>query len=224
MFRILIVEDNKELNQMFCRVLTKHGYQCYPAFDGEEALDLLDREFIDLIITDIMMPHMDGFSLIRSLREANIVTPALMITAKDGFSDMREGFSSGADDYMVKPVNMDELVLRVGALLRRAKIVSERQLTIGQTLLAYDTLTVFDGRTEQQLPQKEFQLLYKLASSPGRIFTRQQIMDDIWGMESETDPRTVDVHINRLRDRFRDVTDFEIITVRGLGYKLARRA
>lgn len=223
MFRILIVEDNRELNQMFCRVLTKNGYQCYAAFDGVEALDLLDREFIDLIITDVMMPRMDGFDLIRSLRDAGIVTPALMITAKVGFSDMREGFSSGADDYMVKPVNVDELVLRVGALLRRAKIVSERQLTIGQSLLAYDTLSVFDGRTEQQLPQKEFQLLYKLASSPGRIFTRQQIMDDIWGMESETDPRTVDVHINRLRDRFRDSTDFEIITVRGLGYKLARK-
>lgn len=224
MFRILVVEDDRELNQLFCRVLLKNGYEPRAAFDGASALDILDHEYIDLIISDIMMPEMNGYELIRSIREAGITIPVLMVTAKDAFSAMREGFAVGADDYMVKPVNVSELLLRVSALLRRAKIVSERRLTVGQSVLVYDTLSVFDGKTEQQLPQKEFQLLYKLASSPGRIFTRQQIMDDIWGLESETDPRTVDVHVNRLRDRFRDSADFEIVTVRGLGYKLARKA
>ena len=170
-----------------------------------------------------MMPRMDGYTLVRQLREAGNTLPVLMITAKDGFSDMQQGFLSGTDDYMVKPVNVNEMVLRVGALLRRAQMINKRRQTIGSTVLEYDSMTVYQGGVGTVLPQKEFQLLYKLSSFPGQIFTRQQLMDDIWGVESETEARTVDVHINRLRDRFRDNPDFELVTVRGLGYKAVKR-
>ena len=224
MFRILVVEDDRELRQLFRRVLEKNGYEALEAADGQEALDVLDRQYIDLIISDIMMPVMDGYELVRSLRDAEINIPVLMITAKDAFDDMRQGFLSGTDDYMVKPVNVNEMVLRVGALLRRAQMISERREVLGGTTLNYDTLTVTSGGAETALPQKEFLLLYKMAAAPGRIFTRQQIMDDIWGIESETDPHTVDVHIGRLRERFRDNPDFEIITMRGLGYKVVRKS
>ena len=171
-----------------------------------------------------MMPRMDGFELTRELRAAGMTMPVLMITAKDAFGDKREGFDAGADDYMVKPIDVNEMVLRVGALLRRSKSASSRKLTVGNTTLDYDTLTVRTPEGETTLPQKEFQLLYKLLSDPGHIFTRLQIMDDIWGMDSETDAHTVDVHINRLRDRFRGSDSFEIVTVRGLGYKAVRKA
>lgn len=223
MFRILIAEDDAALSQLFSRVLVRSGYLPFTAADGQEALDILEREYIDLIISDIMMPRMDGYTLVRQLREAGNTLPVLMITAKDGFSDMQQGFLSGTDDYMVKPVNVNEMVLRVGALLRRAQMVNERRQTIGSTVLEYDSMTVYQGGVGTVLPQKEFQLLYKLVSYPGRIFTRQQLMDDIWGVESETEARTVDVHINRLRDRFRDNPDFELVTVRGLGYKAVKR-
>lgn len=223
MFRILVVEDDAELRQLFRRVLEKNGYQALEAADGQQALDVLDTNYIDLIISDVMMPVMDGYELVRSLREADIAIPVLMITAKDAFDDMRRGFLSGTDDYMVKPVNVNEMVLRVGALLRRAQMISERRETLGNTTLIFDTLTVQRGDSAVSLPQKEFLLLYKMAASPGRIFTRQQIMDDIWGVESETDPHTVDVHIGRLRERFRDNPDFEIVTMRGLGYKVVRK-
>ena len=223
MFRILIAEDDAALSQLFSRVLVRSGYLPFTAADGQEALDILEREYIDLIIADIMMPRMDGYTLVRQLREAGNTLPVLMITAKDGFSDMQQGFLSGTDDYMVKPVNVNEMVLRVGALLRRAQMVNERRQTIGSTVLEYDSMTVYQGGVGTVLPQKEFQLLYKLVSYPGRIFTRQQLMDDIWGVESETEARTVDVHINRLRDRFRDNPDFELVTVRGLGYKAVKR-
>lgn len=223
MFRILIAEDDAALSQLFSRVLVRSGYLPFTAADGQEALDILEREYIDLIISDIMMPRMDGYTLVRQLREAGNTLPVLMITAKDGFSDMQQGFLSGTDDYMVKPVNVNEMVLRVGALLRRAQMVNERRQTIGSTVLEYDSMTVYQGGVGTVLPQKEFQLLYKLVSYPGRIFTRQQLMDDIWGVESETEARTVDVHINRLRDRFRRNNDFEIVTVRGLGYKAVKR-
>ena len=222
MFRILIVEDDNELRQLFRRVLEKTGYETFEADNGQEALDVLDAQFIDLIVSDIMMPVMDGYELVRSLREAGISIPVLMITAKDAFDDMRRGFLSGTDDYMVKPVNVNEMVLRVGALLRRAQMISERRETLGGAVLTYDTLTSQNG-TDTVLPQKEFLLLYKLAAAPGRIFTRQQIMDDIWGLDSETDPHTVDVHIGRLRDRFRDNPDFDIVTMRGLGYKVVKK-
>ena len=224
MFRILIVEDDNELRQLFRRVLEKNGYETFEAGNGQEALDVLDAQFIDLIVSDIMMPVMDGYELVRSLREADIRIPVLMITAKDAFDDMRRGFLSGTDDYMVKPVNVNEMVLRVGALLRRAQMISERRETLGGAVLTYDTLTVTQNGMDTVLPQKEFLLLYKLAAAPGRIFTRQQIMDDIWGLDSETDPHTVDVHIGRLRDRFRDNPDFDIVTMRGLGYKVVKKA
>ena len=223
MFRILVVEDDNELRGLFIRVLEKNGYEALEACDGQQALDVLDRQYIDLIISDIMMPVMDGYELVRSLREADISIPVLMITAKDAFDDMRRGFLSGTDDFMVKPVNVNEMVLRVGALLRRAQMISARQEVLGGTTLIYDTLTVPREEESISLPQKEFLLLYKMAAAPGRIFTRQQIMDDIWGLESETDPHTVDVHIGRLRERFRGNPDFDIVTMRGLGYKVVKK-
>lgn len=223
MFKILIAEDDIELRQLFYRVLTMHGYSAICVSDGKEALDVLDREYVDLIISDIMMPRLNGYELVSSLRESGITIPVLMITAKDSFLDMQMGFSSGTDDYMVKPIDVNEMVLRVGALLRRAKMISDRKQTIGNTVLEYDSMTVTCGGKSIVLPQKEFMLLYKLTSYPGKIFTRQQLMDDIWGLESETEPRTVDVHINRLRDRFRSNDDFEIVTIRGLGYKAVKR-
>lgn len=223
MFRILIVEDDTALSQLFCRVLTRNGYHTFAAADGEQALALLEQEYVDLMISDIMMPRMDGYALVSTLREAGSTIPVLMITAKDGFPAMQQGFLSGTDDYMVKPVDVNEMVLRVGALLRRAQMVNERRQTVGSTVLEYDSMTVHQAGRSTVLPQKEFQLLYKLLSFPGRIFTRQQLMDDIWGLDSETEARTVDVHINRLRDRFRDNPDFDLVTVRGLGYKAVKR-
>lgn len=220
MFKILVVEDDKELRRLFCQILTRSGYSALGAEGADAALALLEHEFVDLIITDVMMPGMDGFSFVKLLREGGSNLPILCITAKDRFEDKQEGFLAGADDYMVKPVDVKEMVLRVGALLRRAKSVSERRLVFGETVLEYDTFAISRGGRSQTLPQKEFLLLYKLASFPGRIFTRQQIMDDIWGLDSETDTHTVDVHINRLRDRLKQDSDLEIQTVRGLGYKL----
>ncbi len=222
MFNILVVEDDAELNRLFCTVLEKNGYNPIGASDGEAALDIMQSEYIDLIITDIMMPRLDGFQLTESLRQTDRTTPVLLITAKDSFGDKQRGFLSGADDYMVKPVDVEEMLLRVGALLRRARIISDHRQVVGSTVLDYDALTVTVGKKETVLPQKEFYLLYKLLSAPGHIFTRQQLMDEIWGMESETEARTVDVHINRLRERFRDCTDFSIVTVRGLGYKAVK--
>ena len=212
MFKILIAEDDTELLTLFKRVLTKSGYMVKGVANGQEALDALDNEYFDIIISDIMMPVMDGYKLVRSMRDAGITIPVLMITAKDAFDDMRMGFLSGTDDYMVKPVNINEMVLRVGALLRRAKMINDRRQVIGSTVLEYDSMTVTTGSKSIVLPQKEFMLLYKMASYPGRIFTRQQIMDDIWGYDTETDPHTVDVHIGRLREHFRDNPDFQIIT------------
>ena len=222
MFRILIVEDDKELRSLFERVLVKNGYTVSQAANGQQALDAIDREYYDLIISDIMMPVMDGYELVRSLRDAGITTPVLMITAKDAFDDMRLGFLSGTDDYMVKPINVNEMVLRVGALLRRSQMINERRQVISDTVLECDSLTVTSGGKSMVLPQKEFMLLYKMISFPGRIFTRQQLMDDIWGYDSETDPHTVDVHIGRLRERFRDNPDFSIVTMRGVGYKVVK--
>jgi DNA-binding response OmpR family regulator len=219
MFNILVVEDDVSLRQIMCAVLTKNGYKATGAGNGNEALDVIDREQVDLIISDIMMPEMDGFQLTQELREAGYQMPILMVTAKDRFEDKQQGFLLGTDDYMVKPIDMNEMVLRVGALLRRAKIATEHQLTFGSTVLDYDSLTVSNGTESVQLPKKEFYLLFKLLSYPNKIFTRAQLMDEIWGIDSETDERTVDVHVNRLRDRFRDWKDFEIVTVRGLGYR-----
>jgi len=222
MLRILIAEDDRELRQMFSHVLTKHGYSVTGASDGQQALDAMDADYYDMIITDIMMPNMDGYELVRQLREAGNTIPVLMITAKEAFDDMRLGFQSGVDDYMVKPVNVNEMVLRVGALLRRAQMINERRQVIGDTVLECDSLTVMTNGESAVLPQKEFMVLYKMAAFPGRIFTRQQLMDEIWGYDSESDTHTVDVHIGRLRERFRDNADFKIVTIRGVGYKVVK--
>ncbi len=222
MFRILIAEDDRELRQLFSHVLAKHGYSVVGVSNGREALIEIEAGYFDLIISDIMMPEMDGYELVRTLRDAENHTPVLMITAKDAFDAMQLGFISGTDDYMVKPINVNEMILRVGALLRRAQLISERRLTIGETVMECDSLTVTSGGEKMILPQKEFMLLFKMASYPGKIFTRQQLMDDIWGYDSETDTHTVDVHIGRLRDRFRDCEDFKIVTMRGVGYKVVK--
>ena len=223
MFKILIAEDDRELRMMYQRVLVKNGYAVRGVGNGKEALEVMDEEYIDLIISDIMMPVMDGYEFVRTLRESGNTTPVLMITAKGAFDDMRQGFLSGTDDYMVKAVNVNEMVLRVGALLRRAQMINERRQVIGDTEMEYDSMTVITPEGRTVLPQKEFMILYKLASYPGRIFTKQQIMDDIWGYDTETAPHTVDVHIGRLRDRFRDNKDFQIVTMRGLGYKIVKK-
>ena len=222
MLRILIAEDDWELRQLFSHVLTKNGYAVKGVSNGQEALDAVDMEYFDLIISDIMMPVMDGYELVRALRGTGSTTPVLMITAKNAFDDMRQGFLSGTDDYMVKPVNVNEMVLRVGALLRRSQMINERRQIIGSTVLECDSLTVKTEKESFVLPQKEFMLLYKMASFPGRIFTRQQLMDDIWGYDSDSDTHTVDVHIGRLRDRFRENGDFKIVTIRGVGYKVVK--
>lgn len=223
MFSILVAEDDEDMRELFCTVLSDSGYNAIPAVDGEDALSIMEREYIDLLVADIMMPKMDGYELIEAIRGAKYNLPILMVTAKDQFSDMQKGFRLGTDDYMVKPINVKELVLRVEALLRRAKISGEKKIVVGGTTLNYDALTVTLHGVETILPQKEFYLLYKLLSYPNKIFTRQQLMDEIWGMFSETDERTVNTHINRLREKFSDCEDFEIITVRGLGYKAVKR-
>jgi len=223
MFKILVVEDDNELNQLFCRTLTRNGYVSFGAKDAGEALEELEKESFDLIISDVMMPGMDGFEFVRQLRDARMTLPIMMITAKSDIKDKQSGFLSGADDYMVKPVDLQEMLLRVQALLRRAKSVSERKLSFGNTKLQYDTWLVEDENGSQILPQKEFQLLYKLLSYPGQIFTRQQILDDIWGPEGYVDSHTLDVHISRLRERFKKNEDFEIVTIRGLGYRAVKK-
>ena len=222
MLKILIAEDDRELRQLFSHVLVKNGYRVTGVANGRQALDALDTEYYDMIISDIMMPEMDGYTLVRMLRETGCTTPVLMITAKDAFDDMRLGFQFGVDDYMVKPINVNEMVLRVGALLRRAQMINERRQVIGDTVLECDSLTVITAGGSAILPQKEFMLLYKMAAFPGKIFTRQQLMDEIWGYDSESDTHTVDVHIGRLRERFRDNADFKIVTIRGVGYKVVK--
>ena len=222
MLKILIAEDDRELRMLFSHVLIKNGYTVKGVSNGKEVLDSLENDYYDLIISDIMMPVMDGYELVRLLRESGNNIPVMMITAKDAFDDMRLGFLSGSDDYMIKPINVNEMVLRVKALLRRAQMINERKQTVGSTVLECDSLTVTVGGESMVLPQKEFMLLYKMASYPGKIFTRQQLMDEIWGYDSESDTHTVDVHIGRLRERFRNNTDFKIITMRGVGYKVVK--
>ena len=219
MFNIMIVEDDNNTRKLMCTVLEQYGYSTFPAIDGVDGLDILDKKHIDLIILDIMMPRMDGFEFTETLRQSGCNIPILMISAKQSPIDKRKGFIIGTDDYMTKPFDEEEMVLRVGALLRRSKIANEKKLTVGSTSLTYDSFSVNVEGIVTELPQKEFLLLFKLLSYPNKIFTRRQLMDEIWDMDSESDERTVDVHISRLRDRYRDNPDFEIITVRGLGYK-----
>ncbi len=223
MLKILIAEDDRELRRLFAHVLVKNSFAVKEVGNGQEALDAIEKEYFDLIISDIMMPVLDGYALVKQLREAGNNIPVLMITAKDAFDDMRKGFQSGTDDYMVKPVNVNEMVLRVQALLRRAQMINERKQSLGGTVMEYDTYTVSWEANSMVLPQKEFLLLYKMSSYPGRIFTRQQLMDEVWGYDSESDSHTVDVHIGRLRDRFRDNPDFKIVTMRGVGYKVVKQ-
>lgn len=223
MFQILVVEDDKELRDLFCTVLNDNGYTALPATDGIAAFDVLDSNYIDLIITDIMMPHMDGYELTKALRDAGYTMPVLMITAKDALTDKRKGFRAGTDDYMVKPIDVNEMLWRVEALLRRCQAVSQRKAKLGNTEFDCDTLTVHSEDNSVELPQKEFFLLYKLAASPNRIFTRRQIMDDVWGVDNNAGTHTLEVHISRLRERFKDNPDFEIVTVRGLGYKAVKK-
>lgn len=224
MFTILVVEDDLNLSRLMCAALSQNGYRTVAAYDGVQALDVLDREHVDLIISDIMMPKMDGYELTSTLREAKYEQPILMVTAREQIEDKRRGFQMGTDDYMVKPIDIDEMVMRVAALLRRAKIASEKKITIGDVVLDYCALSVTaDGKTDT-LPPKEFYLLFKLLSYPNIIFTRRQLLDEIWGMEHDVDERTVDVHIRRLRERYEENDAFEIITVRGLGYKAVKRA
>ena len=217
MFNIMVVEDDTDLRKMMESVLRHNGYRPLLAEDGEEALAILESEQADLIISDVMMPNMDGFELTELLRQSNYNMPILLVTVKDSYADKQRGFLAGVDDYMVKPIDINEMILRVRALLRRAQIANEHRLQVGDTLLDFDALLVRSPAGEMTLPQKEFYLLFKLLSYPGKIFTRQQLLDEIWGMDSTTDERTVDVHINRLRDRFKESHDFEIVTVRGLG-------
>ena len=223
MLKILIAEDDRELCQLFSHVLMKHGYDVKGVSDGQEALRALDSDYYDLIISDIMMPKVDGYEFVRQLRESGNQTPVMMITARDAFDDMRQGFLLGTDDYMVKPINVNEMVLRVGALLRRSQMIHDRRQNVGGTVMELDSLTVTWKGESQILPQKEFMLLYKMISYPGRIFTRHQLMEEIWGYDSGNDTHTVDVHIGRLRERFRDNPDFKIVTIRGVGYKVVRQ-
>lgn len=222
MLKILIAEDDRELRQLFSHVLTKNGYVVKGVSNGKEALDAMDNDYFDLVITDIMMPVLDGYELVRQLRDTGNITPVLMITAKDAFDDMSQGFVSGTDDYMVKPVNVNEMLLRVKALLRRAQMINDRRQVVGNTVMELDSLTVTTDTESMVLPQKEFMLLYKMLSYPGKIFTRNQLMDEIWGYDNESDTHTVDVHIGRLRERFRNNTDFKIVTMRGVGYKVVK--
>ena len=222
MLKILIAEDDRELRQLFSHLLTKNGYVVKGVSNGKEALDAMDNDYFDLIITDIMMPIMDGYTLVQQLRDTGNITPVLMITAKDAFDDMNQGFVSGTDDYMVKPVNVNEMLLRVKALLRRAQMINDRRQVVGNTVMELDSLTVTTDTESMVLPQKEFMLLYKMLSYPGKIFTRNQLMDEIWGYDNESDTHTVDVHIGRLRERFRNNTDFKIVTMRGVGYKVVK--
>lgn len=222
MFRILIVEDDINTRKLMKAVLSTNGYMTFTASDGLEALEVLDTEHIDLIILDVMMPKMDGYELTEELRASGYELPILMVTAKQMAADKRKGFIVGTDDYMTKPVDEEEMLLRIKALLRRAQIVNDHKLVIGEVVLDYDALTVSRGQEIQTLPQKEFYLLYKLLAYPNKIFTRIQLMDEIWGMESESTDYTVNVHINRLRKRFDKYPEFTIETVRGLGYKVIK--
>ena len=223
MFHILVVDDDKNTRMYFEAVLKNNGYTVTVAKNGEDALDAMDKEHIDLVVLDIMMPKMDGYEFTKTLRECDNNLPVLMVSAKQLPIDKNKGFEVGTDDYMTKPVNQDEFLYRIKALLRRAKIANEHKIVIGDVVIDYDSLTVRRGDEVQELPQKEFMLLYKLLSYPGKIFTRIQLMDEIWGAESETGWETVTVHIGRLRKRFEGWNEFEIESVRGLGYKAVKK-
>lgn len=223
MFTVMVVEDDLPLQRMMCAFLGMNGYQTIPAANGEKAMEAIERVLPDLVIADVMMPVMDGWELTQELRAAYPLLPIMLVTARDTIEDKRAGFTSGADDYLTKPVDLDELLLHVKALLRRSQVMTSHRLTIGDTVLDYNALTVTRGDTILTLPKKEFYLLFKLLSSPMQIFTRRQLMDEIWGMDAQSDERTVDVHVKRLREKCEVFPDFAIVTVRGLGYKAEKR-
>ena len=222
MFDILVVEDDKNTRKLLTTILHNHGYNTFEATNGEQALDVLDHNHVDLMVLDVMMPKMDGFELTKTLRDSGSQLPILILSAKQNVVDIKQGFLVGIDDYLTKPFDFDVLLLRIKALLRRSKIVTENKLTVGNVTLDYNSYTVTTPTFSEQLPQKEFLLLFKLLSYPNVVFTRLQLMDEIWGMDAESDEHTVNVHINRLRTRFVDTPDFEIVTARGLGYKAVR--
>ena len=223
MFQILVAEDDRHTRRLLQAVQQDAGYRVVTAGDGAEALEVLDRQHVDLVVLDVMMPRMDGYAFTETLRACNNNLPILMVSAKQHPTDKKHGFLVGTDDYMTKPIDEEEMLLRIRALLRRAQIVSERRIVLGDVVLDYDSLSVRRGETVQVLPQKEFFLLYKLLSYPGKIFTRIQLMDEIWGADSDTGWETVTVHVGRLRKRFQDWPEFEIVSVRGLGYKAVRK-
>lgn len=222
MFNILVVEDDLSTRKLLSAVLKSNGYNTLVSSNGLEALDVLENNHVDLMIIDVMMPKMDGYELTETLREGGSQTPMLMLSAKQNAADIKQGFIVGIDDYMTKPFDIEELLLRIKALLRRSKIANEHKLSVGNVVLDYNSFTVTTPTGTETLPQKEFLLLFKLLSYPDVVFTRLQLMDEIWGMDAESDEHTVNVHINRLRTRFADTKDFEIVTIRGLGYKAVR--
>lgn len=223
MFHVLIVDDDKNIRFLMREVFEMENYVVFTVSDGVEALKILDREHIDIAIVDIMMPNMDGYEFVKTLREYNKELPVLMVSAKQLSEDRKKGYSVGIDDFMTKPIDTEELLMHVNALLRRAKIISERKIVIGDVVLDYDAYTVTGHGTVHELPQKEFLLLYKLLSYPNKIFTRIQLMDEIWGMDCDTGWETVTVHIGRLRKRFENWEEFSIESVRGLGYKAIKK-
>lgn len=223
MFSVLVCEDDKNIRRLMSEYLIRSGYTVTECENGAEALESFGQSHVDLLITDVMMPYMDGFELVRELREAGFDTPVLMITARGAMEDKKTGFGCGADDYIVKPFDMEEMLLRAAALLRRAGTASEKRLTVGNTVLDYNDFSVSTAENTVSLPNKEFLILFKLLSQPNRIFTRTQLMDEIWGYDSDSSERTVDVHIRRLREKFESSPDFEIITVKGLGYKAVKK-
>lgn len=223
MFHILVADDDKHTRMLLQAVLEAENYTVFTASNGEEALEIIDREHVDLVVLDVMMPKMDGYEFTKTLRENDNNIPVLMVSAKHLPVDKRKGFLVGTDDYMTKPIDEEEMLLRIKALLRRAKIVNEKKIVVGEVILDYSAMTVSRKGQTQELPQKEFLLLYKLLSYPGQIFTRIQLMDEIWGVSSETGWETVTVHIGRLRKRFEGWPEFEIESVRGLGYKAVKK-
>ena len=219
MFSVLIVEDDINLNKLMNSFLTQNGYKVTTAFNGRQGLEKFNSNYTDIIISDIMMPDINGYEFVSCIREENNSVPILFVSAKDAFESKQKGFDVGIDDYMVKPIDLNELLLRIKALLRRAKIVNEKKLIVGNTTLLFDSLKIVFNDTSIELPQKEFLILYKLLSFPDKIFTRGQLMQEFWPDDSDSLERTVDVHITRIREKLSQNTDFEIVTIRGLGYK-----